>query len=153
MEELFSIIHSFGLDEGLTMRKRNLIPIVILLSVAFNIGFAIISMQDDGDFNWPFFDLGPAVMQDSFYMRAPGLESPFGMIGDIPGGYSLYTGNPLQTGSMENWTAFLRSSEDWGTIIPNYDANTIVIALLFAVVPIFVIIILGRRSYGSTKTQ
>ena len=55
------------------MRRRNLIPIVILLSVVFNIGFAIISMQDVGGFNWPFFDLGPAVIQDSFYMRAPGL--------------------------------------------------------------------------------
>ena len=135
------------------MRRRNLIPIAILLSVAFNIGFAIISMQDDGGFNWPFFDLGPAVMQDSFYMRAPGLESPFGMIGDVPGGYSLYTGNPLQTGSSESWIGFLDSPEDWGVNIPNYDASTLVVALLFAIVPILVIIILGRRSYGSTKTQ
>jgi hypothetical protein len=135
------------------MRRRNLIPIVILLSVVFNIGFAIISMQDDERLNWPFFDLGPAVIQDSFYMRAPGLESPFGMIGDIPGGYSLYSGNPLQTGSLENWTGFLGSPEDWSVNIPNYDASTIVVALLFTVVPIFVIIILGRRSYGSTKTQ
>jgi len=135
------------------MRRRNLIPIVILLSVVFNIGFAIISMQDDGGFGWPFFDLGPAVIQDSFYMRAPGLESPFGIIGDIPGGYSLYSGNPLQTGSADNWTEFLGTLEDWGVSIPNYDTSTIVVALLFAIVPILVIIILGRRSYGSTKTQ
>jgi hypothetical protein len=135
------------------MRRRNLIPIVILLTVVFNIGFAIISMQNDGGFSWPFFELGPAVIQDSFYARAPGLESPFGMIGDIPGGYSLYTGNPLQTGSADNWTEFLGTLEDWGVRIPNYDTNTIVVALLFAIVPILVIIILGRRSYGSTKTQ
>ena len=135
------------------MRRRNLIPIVILLSVTFNIGFAICSMQDDEGFNWPFFDLGPAVIQDSFYMRAPGLESPFGMIGDVPGGYSLYSGNPLQTGSSENWTGFLSSPDDWNVNIPNYTASTIVVAFLFTVVPIFVIIILGRRSYGSTKTQ
>jgi len=135
------------------MRRRNLIPIVIVLSVAFNIGFAIISMQDDGGITWPFFELGPAVIQDSFYMRAPGLESPFGMIGDVPGGYSLYTGNPLQTGSSENWIGFLGVQDEWLINYPNTDVSTIVLAVLFTVIPFFVIIILGRRSYGSTKTQ
>ena len=135
------------------MRRRNLIPIVILLSIAFNIGFALYTTQGDEGTNWPFFDLGPAVIQDSFYMRAPGLESPYGMIGDVPGGYSLYTGNPLQTGTSENLTGFLGTQNEWLFNYRNYDGTTIIVALLFAVTPLIVIIILGRRSYGSTKTQ
>jgi hypothetical protein len=110
-------------------------------------------MQDNGGFNWPFFDLGPAVIQDSFYMRAPGLESPFGMIGDVPGGYSLYTGNPLQTGPSDNLTGFLGVQDEWLINHPHSDVSIIVLAILFAVIPFIVIIILGRRSYGSTKTQ
>lgn len=135
------------------MRRRNLIPIVILLSVVFNIAFALFVTQGEVGVDWPFFDLGPAVIQDSFYIRAPGLESPYGMIGDVPGGYSLYTGNPLQTGTSENLTGFLGIQEDWIVNYPNYDVNTLVAAFLFAVVPLVVLIILGRRSYGSTKTQ
>lgn len=135
------------------MRRRSLIPIVIVLSVVFNISFAVYTMQEDGGVLWPFFDLGPAVIQDSSYMRAPGLETPYGIIGDVPGGYSLYTGNPLQTGSTENLTGFLGIQEFWGTTYAEYDISIIVVALLFATVPLFVIIILGRRSYGSTKTQ
>ncbi|MHA2353427.1 MAG: hypothetical protein ACXABX_09940 [Candidatus Thorarchaeota archaeon] len=135
------------------MRRRNLIPIVIFVSVAFNIGFALYTTQGAVVINWPFFDLGPAVIQDSFYMRAPGLESPFGIIGDIPGGYSLYTGNPLETGTSENITGIPGILDNWMVNYPNYDVNTIIVALLFAVVPLFVIIILGRKSYGSTKTQ
>ncbi len=135
------------------MRRRNLIPIVILLSVVFNIGFALFVTQGDAGIDWPFFDLGPAVIQDSYYARAPGLESPFGIIGDVPGGYSLYTGNPLQIVQSENLTGFLGVPNDWFVNYPNYDVSTLVAAFLFAVVPLVVIVILGRRSYGSTKTQ
>jgi hypothetical protein len=135
------------------MRRRNLIPIAIVVSVAFNFGFALLSTQGDMGIVWPFYDLGPAVIQDSFYMRAPGLESPFGIIGDIPGGYSLYTGNPLQTSSQETLTGILGVQEDWMVTHPIYDVITVVVALLFAVVPFFAIIIIGRRSYGSSKTQ
>ncbi len=135
------------------MRRRNLIPIIILLSVVFNIGFTLCVTQGDEGIDWPFFELGPAVIQDSFYIRAPGLESPYGTIGDVPGGYSLYAGNPLQTGTSENMTGFLGIQDDWIVNYRNYDVNTLIAALLFAVVPLVVIIILGRRSYGSTKTQ
>ena len=135
------------------MRRRNLIPIVILLSVVFNIGFALFVTQGNEGIGWPFYELGPAVIQDSFYIRVPGLESPYGMIGDVPGGYSLYSGNPLQTGQSENVTGFLGIQDDWTFNYPNYDVSSLAAALLFAVVPLVVIIILGRRSYGSTKTQ
>ena len=135
------------------MRKRSLIPIVILASVAFNIGFVILVNQGDGGFRWPFVDLGPAVIQDSFFVRAPGLESPYGMIGDVPGGYSLYTGNPLQTEPSENLTGVLGVQDEWEITFQQQDGSTLLVAVIFAVVPLLGIIILGRRSYGSAKTQ
>ena len=135
------------------MRKRNLIPIVILASIAFNIGFVFFIGQGEGGIHWPFVDLGPAVIQDSFFVRAPGLESPYGMIGDVPGGYSLYTGNPLQSESSVNLTGILGIPDEWVFTFQHYDAGIILVAVLFAVAPLSIIIILGRRSYGSTKTQ
>ncbi len=91
-------------------------------------------------------------MQDSYYIRAPGLETPYGIIGDIPGGYPLYSGNPLHSDSYENYTIPTETS-DWyyGTPIP--DMNSVLLAIIFAAVPVALILILGRRSYGSTKTQ
>jgi hypothetical protein len=123
-----------------TLRKRTLIPVAILLSVIFNIGFVLVN-QGNEILHWPFFELGPAVLQDSFFSRAPGLESVFGLIGDIPGGYSLYSGNPLQTG-------------DWGDLTGStLNPQILIMGILFALIPILIVIILGRRSYGSTKTQ
>jgi len=91
-------------------------------------------------------------MQDSYYIRAPGLESPYGMIGDVPGGYPLYSGNPLQAELPGNLTD---SSElpGWQFSSPVPNMNAVLLAITFAVVPIVLILILGRRSYGSTKTQ
>jgi len=91
-------------------------------------------------------------MQDSYYIRAPGLESPYGMIGDIPGGYPLYSGNPLQADAPENPT---NSSDliDWQFSTPPLDMNAVLFAISFALVPVALILVLGRRSYGSTKTQ
>ena len=128
------------------MRKKWIIPIVIVLSLIFNIGFALTFQNANHSSSWPFTDIGPAVMQDSYYIRSPGLESPFGMIGDIPGGYPLYSGNPLQSGSPENLT-------DWQFSTPPLDMNAVFLAISFAIVPVVLILILGRRSYGSTKTQ
>ena len=128
------------------MRKKWIIPIVIVLSLIFNIGFALTFQNANHSSSWPFTDIGPAVMQDSYYIRSPGLESPFGMIGDIPGGYPLYSGNPLQSGSPENLT-------DWQFSTPPLDMNAVLLAISFAIVPVVLILILGRRSYGSTKTQ
>ena len=91
-------------------------------------------------------------MQDSYYIRAPGLESPYGMIGDIPGGYPLYSGNPLQADAPENPT---NSSDliDWQFSTSSFDMNAVLLAISFAVIPVALILILGRRSYGSTKTK
>ena len=68
-------------------------------------------------------------MQDSYYIRSPGLESPFGMIGDIPGGYPLYSGNPLQSDIPENLT----DSAEWQFSAPALDMNAVLLAISFAV--------------------
>jgi len=135
----------------MSLRKKWIIPVVIVFSLIFNIGFAL-TFQNTNQSSWVFGDIGPAVMQDSYYIRSPGLESPFGMIGDIPGGYPLYSGNPLQSDSPENLTD-LSGSIDWQFSTPALDMNAVLLAISFAVVPVVLILILGRRSYGSTKTQ
>ena len=125
---------------------------MIALSFIFNIGFALSIQDNNQTTSWLFVDLGPAVMQDSYYIRSPGLESPYGVIGDIPGGYPLYSGNPLQSGFSENSTD---SSEItvWYLSSPVLNMDTVLLAIGFAVVPVALILVLGRRSYGSTKTQ
>ncbi len=142
----------YGLNRGDILRRRMLIPIIITISLLFNIGFAL-AIQNDGQSSpWVFFDLGPAVMQDSYYIRAPGLESPYGMIGDIPGGYPIYSGNPLQSEQPENFTEF-NENLFWNYAPSSQNMSVILLAIVFAVVPVALILILGRRSYGSTKTQ
>jgi len=145
-------IRSYGRKRGVTLRKKWMIPIIIVISLAFNFGFAFFYQNTGQSSYWLFTDLGPAVMQDSYYIRAPGLESPYGIIGDIPGGYTLYLGNPLQSDLYDNYTIPIEPT-DWqyGAPIPNM--STISLAIIFAAVPVALIVILGRRSYGSTKTQ
>ena len=134
------------------MKKKWIIPVVIVLSLIFNIGFALAFQNTNQSSSWIFNDLGPAVMQDSYYIRSPGLESPYGMIGDVPGGYPLYSGNPLQSDSPENLTDS-SSTTGWQFSAPTLDMNVVLLAISFAIVPVTLILILGRRSYGSTKTQ
>ncbi|MDF1538281.1 MAG: hypothetical protein P1Q69_05215 [Candidatus Thorarchaeota archaeon] len=123
------------------MRKIHLLLLVLLLSLTFNVGFIIYHVSEVSDnASWMFPELGPAVIQDSYYGRAPGLESPIGLIGDIPGLYSMYRGNPLQAGA-------------WN--IPGVSPNgeIVAMAIAFALIPIIIVVALGRRSYGSSKTQ
>ena len=133
------------------MRKKIAIPIIIVMSIIFNIGYAIASQDSNKTIEWPFSELGPAIMQDSYYVRAPGVESPFGIIGDVPGGYSIYSGSPLQSGPVD------RYNDSLSVFNPTYrlasmDLGVIILGVLFAVVPVTLILILGRKSYGSTKT-
>ncbi len=123
------------------MRKKHLLLSELLLSLAFNVGFITYHATGaSGSVSWIFPELGPAVIQDSYYGRALGLESPIGLIGDIPGLYSMYRGNPPQTG-------------DWD--IPGVSPNgeILIIAIAFALIPTIIVVALGRRSYGSSKTQ
>jgi hypothetical protein len=118
-----------------------MILIVMLCSLAFNgIFMASLALNPQTEATWIFPDLGPAVVQDSNIGRAPALESPFGLIGNIPGLYSIYHGNPLQ--GIE------------GGIVSSYlNVEMILLALVIGIVPISIVLILGRRSYGSSKTQ
>ena len=134
------------------MKKRWIIPIAIVLSVAFNIGFVLAGQTAHGTIPWSFVDIGPAVMQDSYYIRSPGLESPFGIIGDVPGGYPLYSGNPLQSGLPDNVT-FISNTIEWSFGPPALNMSSVVLAIICTVIPLGLILLLGRRSYGSTKTQ
>jgi hypothetical protein len=109
-------------------------------------------IQSDSDTGWIFPELGPAVIQDSYHNRAPALESPFGLIGDIPGGYSLYFGNPLQTGVHENLTNWVNGPNQWAISTPPPDLTPLFFGLAIALVPIIVIMFLGRKSYGASKT-
>ncbi|MHA1905890.1 MAG: hypothetical protein ACW98Y_01230 [Candidatus Thorarchaeota archaeon] len=123
------------------MRKKHLIIIVMLCTLAFNsICILTLSINRQTESSWIFPDLGPAVVQDSYYGRAPALESPYGPIGDIPGLYSIYHGNPLQ-------------GTDGGFVTLSPITEMILLALLFGIVPIIIVLFLGRRSYGSSKTQ
>jgi hypothetical protein len=134
------------------VKKRWIIPIVIALSLLFNFGFALAGQNSDEIIPWLFVDVGPAVMQDSYYIRSPGLESLYGIIGDVPGGYPLYSGNPLQSGSPANIT-FISNTIEWSFGPPSLDMSSVFLAIICTVIPLGLILILGRRSYGSTKTQ
>ena len=134
------------------MRKKLLLLTIIVLSCIFNIGFAIFIESASQPVRWFTPELGPAIMQDSYYVRAPGLESPFGIIGDIPGGYSLYSGNPLQSGQLNNSTE-VYATLNWFTAQAGIELSMLLLSLLIGVIPLLVILLVGRRSYGSTKTQ
>ena len=134
------------------MRKTTLIPIIVFLSVALNISCAITCQMQTHHGMWLFPEIGPSIVQDSYYIRAPGVESPFGIIGDIPGGYSLYTGSPLQVGEFNNQT-YSQMDTAWIYGQPTFDYSIILLGVLFTVVPVSLILLLGRRSYGSTKTR
>ena len=123
------------------MKGKRVIILLLVVSVLFNITFiSIQTMREDADPQWIFPELGPAVIQDSAFGRSPVLESPIGIIGDLPGGYSLYNGNPLQTGNL--------------TIPIQYiDESVLVIIVVLGVIPTLAVFIMGRRSYGSSKTQ
>lgn len=134
------------------MRKSTLLAVIIFLSIAFNVGYAITAQSQGQTVRWPFFEIGPSIIQGSYYIRAPGVESPFGIIGDIPGGYSLYTGSPLQGGTHGNLTDS-SVPQSWTYGLPRINPNIILLGILFAAIPLSLILLLGRRSYGSTKTQ
>ena len=127
--------------EDSTMNGKKLILGTLVLSLAFNAIFVIAEgLTMPGSSGWMFPDLGPAVIQDSSYDRAPALESPIEMIGDLPGLYPIYQGNPLQ---QVNETHILHGN----------GLDMLPLAAVFGFVPFLILFILGRRSYGISKTQ
>ena len=135
------------------MRRSTAIALTILISTAFNIWVAIVIDSNATSYGWPFSELGPAILQDSYYSRAPGLETVYGTIGDVPGGYSLYSGSPLQDSDLNTTAALPHFAQPWPIFIQTIEGPMLMLAVLFAVVPLISIIIIGRRSYGSTKTR
>ena len=135
------------------MRKRMILT-ALLLSISFNVlaAFAVSAFPRTSQ-AWLFPDLGPGILQDSYYSRAPALESLFGAIGDTPGGYSLYEGSPLQGGFNDNLSTWMAGSLPWSLPTPNPHASATLAAIAVAVFPLLVVFIVGRRSYGSTKTR
>ena len=134
--------------------KRRLLLVVLLLSLSFNIiSVMVIQMNAQASSRWPFPEVGPGIMQDSYHDQAPVLESPFGMIGDIPGGYSLYTGSPLQAYSDQNVSTWIETHMPWAipAITPNI--HVVLFAALFAILPLVIVAAVGRRSYGTAKTR
>ncbi len=99
-------------------------------------------------------EIGPAFLQDSYYGRSPALESVYGMIGDVPGGYSIYTGNPFV------WPR-LNASTEWAVgrvdpplrTSPRVDLGLLGAALAFALIPVTIVLAVGRKSYGSSSTR
>ena len=122
------------------MNAKKALLLVLVLSVLFN-GVFMVQQGDTSSGNpWIFPELGPAVVQDSYFGRAPGLESPRGLNGDLPGAYPIYHGNPLQTG---NWTSQGMKLQ----------VGTFLIAVAFGAIPLLLVFMLGRRSYGASKTR
>ena len=142
-----------GLDMMRKKRNGQIILFIIIISTTFNVFFLFLqSSADENPLTWLFTDLGPAIIQDSYSMRAPGLESPYGLIGDIPGGYSLYNGNPLQTSIPDTLSDWLVSQSD--LILTNSQFNPIplFLALGFTIIPLLFVLLMGRKSYGASKT-
>ncbi|MHA1637367.1 MAG: hypothetical protein ACTSUO_04760 [Candidatus Thorarchaeota archaeon] len=136
-------------------KKRNgqIILFIIIISTTFNVFLLFLqSSADENPLTWLFTDLGPAIIQDSYSTRAPGLESPYGLIGDIPGGYSLYNGNPLQTSIPDTLSDWLVSQSDLILTNSQYNPIPLFLALGFTIIPLLFVLLMGRKSYGASKT-
>lgn len=133
--------------------KKGILLVAAFVSTTLVVGMtlAAISSQQVGG-AWLFPDLGPAVIQDTQYGRAPILESPFSPFGDIPGGYSPYWGNLLVDELLiESWECIeLQGLEPRA---PTPDTSTMLLGLLITILPLTVVSLAGRRSYGASKTR
>jgi hypothetical protein len=136
------------------LKKSSALILILLVSVVFNLGFFIAhSLAGHTSMEWPLSDLGPAVIQDSYYGGAMALESPFGMIGVVPGGYSPYFGNPLQDSTYLPYSDWIDSQAPIELMEPFIDMNMLLIAAILLAMPITFVYAIGRRSYGATKAH
>ncbi|MFW9977890.1 MAG: hypothetical protein ACFFEJ_07420 [Candidatus Thorarchaeota archaeon] len=123
------------------MNRKKVLLVVIMASITFNALFIFGQSEDVIERpSWLFPELGPAVIQDSSFGRAPALESPIGIIENLPGLYPIYEGNPLQqiNDTSTGWT---------------FRIGPLVLAIALSAIPIAIVLLLGRRSYGASKTQ
>ncbi|MBD3406042.1 MAG: hypothetical protein GF411_07960 [Candidatus Lokiarchaeota archaeon] len=134
------------------MNRKKLLTIGLIGSVLLNCLAMVILVNRANSPNWMFPEIGPAIMQDSYHNRAPAIESPFGIIGDIPGGYSIYSGGAMVGYIDYTFNIPVQLVRPTVFSMQQTDAIVIITAILFAIVPILIIIILGRKSYGLSKT-
>ncbi|NWF96116.1 MAG: hypothetical protein HXY34_08225 [Candidatus Thorarchaeota archaeon] len=130
--------------------------IVSFLAVMVTLSSVLVLLESQGSGTvgvWPLVELGPAIVQDSYTVRVPMLESPFGMIGDVPGGYSLYLGNPLQGRPMVFPGSIPHAQGDMHIIGPPHQEGPVALAVAMVLVPLLTLVLLGRRSYGAQQTR
>lgn len=150
MGETSLAIHLCGARGDLVNRKT-VVFIATLGLMSFNMVMIFISLQTSHSPGWWAPELGPSIMQDSYFDRSPGIGTPFGVIGDVPGGYSMYHGNPYNSYFEVHDEEFAISmSVNFGNIQAGISAF-VLIALLFVAIPWLLFWILGGRSYGASK--
>ncbi len=134
------------------MKGRGILLSLLLLSIVVDLTVLVFVGHIGQTVSWPLGDLGPAVMQDSYSVRSPALELPSGMLGDIPGGYPVYTGVPLYTPVLPcpGWPS---ASLGLPGLARPVDHTALLAAVLIAIVPVVVLVVLGRHSYGYSKTR
>jgi hypothetical protein len=135
------------------MRKGAFLVVTTALTVLV-VSMTLVAMSSrQGPTDWLFPELGPAVIQDTQYGRAPILDSPFSPFGDVPGGYSPYWGNPLVDElAIDDWEN-IELQEELNLQGPEPDISILLQGLLITVVPLTVVFVAGRRSYGTSKTR
>jgi len=121
--------------------------------ILFNI-VAVLVLSTTTVSSWPFPELGVSVFQDSYHNRAPILESPFGVIGDIPGGYPFYAGSPLVGIPVSDRPSSVVAETGSLTVCASQPGiDMLILALAIAIIPLSLVILLGRRSYGMATTR
>lgn len=132
---------------------------IILASVVILVFFSIASVFLFTTTNpeigiWPFPELGPSIIQDSYSFRAPILETIHGILGDIPGGYSLYRGSPVVSPIMHEDTVSVDIPFQPDLIGPrSANLQTMLLLIVFSLIPPTIVILLGRSSYGRKKAR
>jgi len=135
-------------------KKRTIVGSVVFL-VSFCIFFPLFhSLQASGGLAWPFPDLGPSIVQDSFSFRSPILETIHGVLGDIPGGYSLYRGNPVVSPIMHENPISADVPFQIYPVGPQLsNVQVITLFIVSSLIPPAIIILIGRSSYGRKKAR
>lgn len=145
----------FGQSEGRKMKQKKAVVASVVVLVSFGIASTFLfSRTNLGIGIWPFPELGPSIVQDSYSFRSPILETVHGVLGDIPGGYSLYRGNPIVSPIMhENPISVDIPFQTYpvGPQLSNLEVITLLI--VSSLIPPAIIILIGRSSYGRKKAR
>ena len=135
------------------MRRTSVVLLLVFSSLASAMLLLLGAFINPDVSHWLFPEMGPAVLQDSYLFRAPALESPFGIIGDVPGGYSVYSGSPLVADSPSEFADWIYGSETLKLAAYCPDLSVVLFASVPFILLVAVLLLLGRRSYGASKTH